>query len=249
MRPAIQLHCVTTTEQTMPETKPATVSRQSLRSAATRAKLVAVAERLFAERGIDGVSLSEINRASKQRNANACQYHFGNKEGLLQAIVDKHLPAIADRRNELLDERERVVAADVRSLIHAWVLPVVEKLEDPDGGSNFIRVNAQLMSIHTLAVLDPAAASLRPPPGVERLVTLMDETLAELPAVIRRQRLLMASVVLFHGLLDQARLLESVSKRDASHDTVLFMRNLEDVIVALLTAPVSSVSRERLDQL
>lgn len=226
----------------------APTQRLNLRSIATRAKLVAVAERLYAERGIDGVSLSEINRASKQRNANACQYHFGNKEGLLQAIVDKHVPAIAARRNELLDQLEAAGELDLPTLIHAWVLPVAEKLDDADGGSDFIRVNAQLTATHTLAVLNPAATTLRAQ-GVERLARLLNLALSAVPAAIRQQRLLMASVLLFHGLADQSRLLENLSQRNASHDNVLFVCSLEDAITALLIAPISLSARERLQQL
>src|SRR3546814_3777931 len=49
-------------------------------SAATRARLVGTAERLFADRGIESVTLAEINIAAGQRNKNATHYHFGDKE-------------------------------------------------------------------------------------------------------------------------------------------------------------------------
>lgn len=41
------------------------------RSTSTRNKIIRVAVRLFAERGIDGVSLNDINKAAGQRNKNA----------------------------------------------------------------------------------------------------------------------------------------------------------------------------------
>ena len=55
---------------------------------ATREQLIAAAETLFAERGIEGVSLREINAAAGQRNASSIQYHFGNRDGLLAAVID-----------------------------------------------------------------------------------------------------------------------------------------------------------------
>lgn len=222
--------------------------RINLSSIATRAKLIAVAERLYAERGIEGVSLSEINRASKQRNANACQYHFGNKQGLLQAIIDKHVPDIAARRNELLDQFELTQALDLSVLIHAWVQPVAEKLQDPDGGSDFIRINAQLTAAHTLAVQNPALTTLRAQ-GAERLARLLNQALVEIPPAIRQQRLLMASVLLFHGLADHSRLLEGLEERKTDHDPVLYAGSLEDAIVALLSAPLTNRALERLKQL
>ena len=38
----------------------------------TQAVLISTAERLFAERGLEAVSLSEINRDAGQRNKSAC---------------------------------------------------------------------------------------------------------------------------------------------------------------------------------
>ena len=52
----------------------------------TRKKIIAVAEKLFAECGVDGVSLNEVTRASGQRNKSALTYHFGSKEGLMLAM-------------------------------------------------------------------------------------------------------------------------------------------------------------------
>jgi len=42
----------------------------------TRQKIIATAERLFAERGIDAVSLHEITRESGQKNKSALSSHF-----------------------------------------------------------------------------------------------------------------------------------------------------------------------------
>ena len=42
----------------------------------TRDQIIRAAEELFAARGIDGVSLREINRAAGQSNTGAVQYHF-----------------------------------------------------------------------------------------------------------------------------------------------------------------------------
>ncbi|GAB3270711.1 TetR/AcrR family transcriptional regulator [Parahaliea aestuarii] len=229
---------------------------QGSRSAATRARLIAVAESLFAERGIQGVSLSEINRASKQRNSNACQYHFGNKDGLLQAIVDKHVPAIAARRNRLLDELEQARALSLEAVVRAWVQPVAEKLEDPDGGRDFIRVNAELTPTHTLAVLRPDRIALRAE-GADRLARALQATLAHLPAPLREQRLQLASSLLFHGLADHSRVQEDLrrnqregqreGRRDsARHDNALFTHSLIDAICAMLASAPSAPTSTRL---
>ena len=75
---------------------------------ATRDQLISTAEALFAAQGLDGVSLNEITRAAGQRNASALQYHFGGKEGLLDAILEKHQPAIDDERQRMLEKLQPV---------------------------------------------------------------------------------------------------------------------------------------------
>ena len=69
----------------------------------TRRILLDAAEALFAERGIDNVSLIDIGRAAGQKNRNATQYHFGDKDSLLNAVLDRHTDQIALRRREMLD--------------------------------------------------------------------------------------------------------------------------------------------------
>jgi AcrR family transcriptional regulator len=207
------------------------------RSVATRAKLIAVAERLFAEKGVEGVSLNEINRAARQRHSNACQYHFGGREGLIQAILDKHVPWIAARRNALFDEMEVAGRLELADVVGAFVGPVVAKMLDPDGGRHFIRITAQLIAQHTLAAHDLAPSPFALP-QTDRLTRKLQTAMARqaLPPVIVRQRLMMAAIMLFHGLADFSRILDATAALDRSRDTDLFVRDLEGMILGALTA-------------
>ena len=93
----------------------------------TRSRLLEAAERLFAERGIDGVSLREINQAAGARNAIALQYHFKDRSGMLAAILAKHHPDVEARRHALLDEYEAGDSGNVRLLAAALVRPMAAK--------------------------------------------------------------------------------------------------------------------------
>ncbi len=227
---------------TQPSRAPAVATSPpaTLRSTVTRAKLVATAERLFAERGIDGVTLQEIGKLSGQRNAAACQYHFGHREGLLQAIIDKHVPGIAARRRALLDVLEAEGRRDLRSVVQAFVQPVAEKLLDPDGGAHFIRISAQLVALHTLSVQHLAPSPLRLPGG-DRLTRALGRALKPLkvPRAVSMQRTMLAAVLLFHGLADHTRMREAAGRDDGVMDTQRFVHTLEDAMVALLSGPVS----------
>ncbi|MET0144167.1 MAG: helix-turn-helix domain-containing protein [Ilumatobacteraceae bacterium] len=125
--------------------------------------LIAAAERLFATRGIDGVSLREINREAQQRNTTSLQYHFGDREGLLHAIIEKHGREIDARRNALLDQYETNRVPALRPLASAFVLPLVAKLQDPDGGRAYLRIAAELIN-RANRETSPTMPSIMPDP-------------------------------------------------------------------------------------
>lgn len=228
----------------------AKVERMTPRSAATRAKLIAVAERLFAERGVEGVSLNEINRAAGQRNSNACQYHFGNKEGLIQALIDKHVLAIIARRNEMIDRLDAKGSSDLRDIVRALVYPVAEKLYDPDGGKEFIRINAQVIVPQALSLQRKSVNALRVQ-GADRIARTLRSAIAhlQLPEAIVQQRLLLVAMLMYHGLADHSQMLEVVKPGDTSVDTELFISVLEHSIIAVLSAPISAETSAHLQKL
>ncbi len=209
-------------------------------SAATRARLVATAEKLFAERGIESVSLAEINVAAGQRNKNATHYHFGDKQGLLQAIFDKHSPGVVARRDRLLDELDADNGSSVIGVVRALLYPLAEKLFDGDGGREFTRINAQLTTT-LAAMLNTGRAGVFNVGPMDRLNAAKVRFLRHLPAPIAQQRVTLAVGLILHGLADHSRELDA-AEPGAATDTELFIRNLEDCLVAVCAAPVSELS-------
>lgn len=206
---------------------------------ATRARIVAAAERLFAGAGIDATSLVEINKAAAQRNRSAVQYHFGNKEGVIHAILDKHTPAIEQRRHAMLDELEAEGPPTCRALVEALVLPVASKLDDPDGGRAFLKLNAQLIGHSKFALLDLHARRVNR--GADRLQRLMTTAVPEWPEALWEPRWLLLIGLLFHGMADYVHLSEAAESDDRDMTSRgLFVNNLIDSLVAVLEAPVSS---------
>jgi len=72
----------------------------------TRERLLNAAERLFAERGISATTLRALTEVAKV-NLAAVHYHFGGKEGLLDAVVERRATAMNQERLRELDELER----------------------------------------------------------------------------------------------------------------------------------------------
>ena len=104
-------------------------SARLTRGDAARARLLDVAERLFAERGIDAVSLNSIAREANQLNASVMQYHFTSKTGVIEAILTRRMESINARRSQLIaniDPRNRAAALRRSRAFHRWdVLRVV----------------------------------------------------------------------------------------------------------------------------
>jgi AcrR family transcriptional regulator len=69
----------------------------------TPSRIIAAAERLFAEGGEDATSLRAITRAAEV-NVAAVHYHFGGRDELLRAVLDRKLGPLNARRLDLLDE-------------------------------------------------------------------------------------------------------------------------------------------------
>ena len=69
--------------------------------AATREAILAVADRLFTEKGYAGVSLSDIGRAAGI-NKSLIHHYFGSKEDLHLAVLRRSFPAYATRLAEYL---------------------------------------------------------------------------------------------------------------------------------------------------
>jgi len=91
---------------------------QHERKADTRARLLAAAAELFAEHGVDSVSVDAVAEAAG-RTSGAVYAHFGSKQGLLLALLDewKHsLVTVIGAEFELassVEDRLRSVAANV----------------------------------------------------------------------------------------------------------------------------------------
>ncbi len=102
---------------------------------ATRAAVLAAAERLFAERGIYGVSLREIAEAAGQRNNAAVHYHFGGREELIRTLFERRFIHLDNRRRTLLEELDAAGKGDdLVSLVRVLVVPFTESMDQPQGG-------------------------------------------------------------------------------------------------------------------
>jgi AcrR family transcriptional regulator len=109
----------------------------------TALRILRAAEPQLAERGIDRASLRDILKTAGQSNAGAVQYYFGDRRGLVRAVIARHTPRQQAHRDALLDAYEQAGRPDRRALADALVTPVAAKLDDPDGGRDYLRILAE----------------------------------------------------------------------------------------------------------
>jgi AcrR family transcriptional regulator len=191
-------------------------------------RLITAAEQLFAARGIDAVSLREINRASGARNAIAVQYHFEDRAGVVRAVLEKHRPDIEARRHAMLDQYEADAAPDLRRLAAALVRPLAAKLADLDGGPEYLQIHAELIN----RPRPPVEATAAPDPrdSIHRWRSLVEPLLGE-------------DAIRLHRRFTAMRLTAAELGRRASTaphtDDRLFVSHLIDLVTAVLAAPVS----------
>lgn len=203
--------------------------------APTRDMLIIAAERLFAERGLLGVSQREILREAGARNATALQYHFGDREGLVRAVLDKRHDAIDQRRHELLDGYEAAGRQDVRALAGALALPLAAELKSP-GGRAYLQVLAELIS-RPHAVLDLPILTERGD-AVMRWRALL-EPLLDPGAVVMHRRF----VAIRFCIAELGRRAQQGDETEEPEDHEVFLSHLIDLLAALLIAPLSEQTR------
>lgn len=192
-----------------------------------RTRLVAAAEQLFFERGLDGVSLREINAAAGARNASAVQYHLGGRDGVIAAVLEKHAPEVEARRHALLDAAQD--EPELRAVVAAYVRPLAVKLGDADGGPGYLQVLADLATA-------PGERALRLLGGAESDSTARWRTAVApfMPAGAVELHRRFTAMQFTH-----VELARRAHERGVRADHRLFTSHLVDLVAGLLGAPVS----------
>ena len=103
--------------------------RSGARSHPTRERILDAAERLFAQRGFHGVSIRDITGAASVDVALA-NYHFGSKQGLLEAVFARRAEELNGERLARLDAllaAGRRKAPTLEEIIDAFTHPLLDR--------------------------------------------------------------------------------------------------------------------------
>lgn len=179
-----------------PERRPV-ADRGNVRGEATRQLILDAAERLFAERGIAAVPLRDIGVAAGQRNHAAVQYHFGDRDELVKAIMES-------RGAESEVQRRRVVASlaangrtpEVADVVSAFVRPLAIHIRPENHYLAFL----SLLITEAGGYEGLGGADIHAGASVITLGALLEQLLPELAPEVLAERWQLAMTSAVHAL-------------------------------------------------
>ncbi|MCL5098857.1 MAG: CerR family C-terminal domain-containing protein [Candidatus Omnitrophica bacterium] len=211
---------------------------------ATRERVLDVAERLFAERGLDAVSIRDIT-GEAGANLGAINYHFGTKEKLIGAVFERGISSVSQQRLLALEAVEKAAGdkpPTLEAILEAMFRPAVERAMDPKrGGNTFGMLMARSFVEPNPAVENVIHSHFEP--VVKRFDAALRRLMPELGAegVFWRMHLLL-------GALHQSLLLlhrQLPGMRSLRMDAETYINRFVAFAAAAFRAPLPGESRKR----
>ncbi len=203
----------------------------------TRSKLLDAAARAFAEDGVFNASLIDITRKAGQANRGALYYHFGSRDGVLCAVIERHVNFLARREGELLAIAAEQPADDVCAVIEAIVRPAAELAESGWRGRCCLLIIAELASEdpdHYSKELQTVLART----GGNEVYALLAKRMADVRPRVRVERFALITAFILRAVADRARLLGRRGREGRPQlDYEPFVRNLVSMAAAAMSAP------------
>jgi len=214
--------------------------------AATKDRILDVAEALFMEHGFEATSLRLITTKAGV-NLAAVNYHFGSKEELFQAVLTRRLDPMNQERLALLAGLEQLAAphpVPCEKILSAMFIPALNLARDPArGGENFLRLLGR-------AYADPAPfirrfLSEQYAVMITRFKAAFSRALPDLPKKELSWRLHFIMGALSYTLAgtDALKLIAELNPIETGNDEIL-LRRLAPFLLAGLTSPLPEESNE-----
>jgi len=199
-----------------------------------KTRLIDAAELLFAERGLEGVSLREIAIAAGQGNHSVVQYHFGDKENLVREIIAHRIAGFEPRREELLEKAlSRKSGPDNKALLSVLLLPLMEQV-DAEGRHVYARFMLQFLT-HFRYSRDVRHPGWHTESSATRALALLGKRLNFLPPEDLYRRVSSVSSLMFSALVERDhKLAQGLKVQPRSH----FLGDLFNMIAAAMEAPL-----------
>lgn len=111
----------------------------------TKERILNTTEKIISEEGFSGISLRAISSRA-ETNLAAVNYHFGNKEKLIEDVLDRRLDNLFELRINMLDKLESGSDSpcNLKQVMEAFIAPALTMSSDNhQGGKRFMQVLAR----------------------------------------------------------------------------------------------------------
>jgi AcrR family transcriptional regulator len=202
----------------------------------TREQLLDAAAHEFAERGVWNASLIEVTRRAGQRNRAALRYHFGGREDVLCAVLERHVEFLAQREGELLAKARRTPDDDVGAVVEAIVRPAAELAASGWRGRACLLIVAELAG-EDPARFSPELESVLARTGGHEVYALLTERMPALPQELVDERSSLITSFILRAVADRERAKERTARPARPQlDDEVFVANLVAMVAAAASA-------------
>ncbi len=194
------------------------------------------AEKLIADGGIENLSIKEIVAVANQKNESALQYHFKNLTGLLDAIHAERAAQTRAKRAESLTQILKLTSEpSLRQLCMLMVEPTFALARKDVGFRRYIKAFAHQLALSESSPLETVANKGGGGASGQETAALLRKVLPHLDEQSYRGRMETAIMLCSASMYLQARQKNAFR----GHQSDLFLHNLVDSLVGLLSAPIS----------
>lgn len=210
------------------------------RSAGTRARLLATAERLIAEDGVAQVSSRRLGQEAGQANNSAVAYHVGTMAEVILAVLREHGEAMDRIRAEMVTAAEG--STRLRDHVATLVLPTTLHLAELGVPSYYARFAAHVVSDPVLRA--PALSVTTSTPAMHRAL----QAVAAYAGDPTDPALLTRSAMARHAIIHTCAEREAELAEAGDHSGIPGWAETGDILVDGVTALLSTSPRRTPDR-
>lgn len=197
-----------------------------------RGVLLDAAEELFARHGIDAVSNRRITEHAGTANHSAITYHFGNRDGLLEALLRRHVDEMNHRQTEAIARLGE--SPELWDVIACRFLPWIDHLAAQPIPSWRARFLFQVRSVPSVSAVVTGVLSAKD--GNEVLAGHTSRILGQIPQAILTARSNILGPMVLGICADYERQVQEDTAEGSWTSLGYF---LVDAIAGMLAAPVT----------
>ena len=203
------------------------------KGADTRERLLLTALQLYATEGLHAVSLRRISTEAGSKNSAAMHYHFQNKLGVVEALVELIAQELRHIAGAL--RTAQTPPRSLRSACRDTLLPLVQLPARQDWGANGVQFLSRLVSENDADIAAMVNAVFAP--FWQHVDRALEAQLPDLPAPVRRLRLMFMTTNVLHGIAEVSWLTHTPLGDLSDFDEDTLLDHLVDYLIGGLQAP------------